>query len=431
MILSFLLALANAFPSDADTAPTPRWTAHFQQTLITQGDGGFHADYSGPNSLDADGGQATSLTSTLFLGARLWDGGEAYWNPEVNGGEGLDGSAGVAGFLNGETSHVTTVAPGWNWMARLFLRQTFDFGAPTDTLADGQNQVATVVSDNRLVATVGKYCLDDIFDGNAFSHDPRTQFINSALVSQGSWDYPADTHGYTWALALEYYADAWAFRVATAAMPTVGNGIVLDYRPGQVQGQVAEVERDYEAHGKGALRALAYFNLYHGGNYALALQDTDVEAGILQSRRYGRAKYGFGLDWDHQWTHDLGTFARAGWSDGQNENWAFTEIDQSASAGVQLGGALWGRAHDKFGIAEAVDGISQVHQDFLSRGGTGFVVGDGALSYAPESILETYYAAAVLSWLTISGDYQFVADPAYNRDRGPVNIFAVRVHTEI
>ena len=113
MILSFLLALANAFPSDADTAPTPRWTAHFQQTLITQGDGGFHADYSGPNSLDADGGQATSLTSTLFLGARLWDGGEAYWNPEVNGGEGLDGSAGVAGFLNGETSHVTTVAPGW------------------------------------------------------------------------------------------------------------------------------------------------------------------------------------------------------------------------------------------------------------------------------------------------------------------------------
>ncbi|HXP90424.1 MAG TPA: carbohydrate porin [Fibrobacteria bacterium] len=430
-MLFSLLALANAFASASDTAPDTRWTAHFQQTVIAQADPRYHADYSGPNSLDAHGGEATSLTSTLFLGARLWGGGEAYWNPEVNGGEGLGGSAGVAGFLNGETSHVTSVAPGWNWMARLFLRQTFDFGAPSDTLAEGQNQVATVVSDNRLVATLGKYCLDDIFDANAFSHDPRTQFINSALVSQGSWDYPADTHGYTYALSLEYYDGPWVLRGATAAMPTVGNGIVLDYRPGQVQGQVAEVERDYEALGKGAVRALAYWNLYHGGNYARALEDTDVEAGILGSRRYGRDKHGFGLDWDHQWTPNLGTFARAGWSDGQNENWAFTEIDQSISAGVQLSGATWGRARDKFGLAEAVDGISQVHQDFLARGGTGFVVGDGALSYAPESILEAYYAAALLSWLTVSGDYQFVANPAYNRDRGPVSIFAIRVHSEI
>jgi high affinity Mn2+ porin len=430
-MLFSLLALANTVASAPDTLPNPRWSAHFQQTLITQGDAGFHADYSGPNSLHANGGQATSLTSTLFLGTRLWNGGEAYWNPEVNGGEGLNGSAGVAGFLNGETSHVTSVAPGWNWMARLFLRQTFGFGPPTDTLLDGQNQVATVVSDRRLVATLGKYCLDDIFDANAFSHDPRTQFVNSALASQGSWDYPADTHGYTFALSLEYYDGPWVLRAATAAMPTMGNGIVLDYRPGQVQGQVAEVERDYDANGKGALRALAYYNLYHGGSYAQAIADADVEAGILQSRRYGRDKYGFGLNWDHQWTPDLGTFARAGWSDGQNENWAFTEIDQSASAGVQLGGAPWGRAHDKLGIAGAVDGISQVHQDFLARGGTGFVVGDGALSYAPESILEAYYAAAVLSWLTVSGDYQFVANPAYNRDRGPANIFALRVHTEI
>jgi high affinity Mn2+ porin len=428
-MLVSLLALANALA--ADTTAQPRWTAHFQQTVITQGDGGFHADYIGPNSLDANGGQATSLTSTLFLGTRLWNGGEAYWNPEVNGGEGLSGSAGVAGFLNGETSHVTSVAPGWNWMARLFLRQTIDFGAPTDTFADGQNQIAAVHSENRLVATLGKYCLDDIFDANAFSHDPRTQFLNSALASQGSWDYPADTHGYTFALSLEYYDGPWALSAATAAMPTVGNGIVLDYRPGKVQGQVLEVERDYEAHGKGAVRFLAYYNLYHGGNYAQALADTDAEAGILRSRAYGRDKYGFGLDWDHQWTRDVGTFARAGWSDGQNENWAFTEIDQSVSAGLQVGGAHWGRERDKIGLAAAIDGISQVHQDFLARGGHGFVVGDGSLSYAPESILETYYAAAVLSWLTISGDYQFVANPAYNRDRGPVNIFAIRAHSEI
>jgi len=430
-MLRSLLALANAFASAPDTTADPRWTTHFQQTVIAQGDPGFHAHRSGSNSLDANGGEATSLTSTLFLGSRLWSGGEAYWNPEVNGGEGLSGSAGVAGFLNGETSHVTSVAPGWNGMARLFLRQTMDFGPATDTLADGQNQVADVVSDHRLVATLGKYSLDDIFDANAFSHDPRTQFLNSALASQGSWDYPADTHGYTWALALECYAGPWAFRAATAAMPTVGNGIVLEYRLGQVQGQVVEVERDYEAHGKGSLRTLAYWNLYHGGNYALALQDTDVQAGILRSRRYGRDKYGFGLGWDHQWSRDLGTFARAGWSDGRNENWAFTEIDQSASAGMQLGGALWGRGLDKIGIAEAVDGISQAHQDFLARGGTGFVVGDGALSYAPESILETYYAAAVLPWLTVSGDWQFVTDPGYDRDRGPVNIFALRVHAEI
>jgi high affinity Mn2+ porin len=427
-----IMLLLTGLCGSSDSAAAPNWlTTHFQQTLITQGDPGFHADYSGPNSLDPSGEQATSFTSTLFLGAKLWTGGELYVNPEASGGKGLSGATGVAGFVNGETYRIGDPTPSWDWTARLFLRQTFNFGPATDTVADGQNQVSTLQSGNRLVVTAGKWCLADVFDANGYSHDPRSQFMNWSLMSQGAWDYPANTHGYTWALALEYDDGPWAVRAATAAEPKSANGMGLEYRPGEAQGQVVEIERDYAAlGGKGALRVLSYLNLYHGGSYAEALQDTGTPD-VVQSREYGRTKFGFALNWEHQWSPVLGTFARGGWSDGHNETWAFTEIDRSVSAGAQLNGTLWGRSRDRFGLAGVVNGLSQAHEDYLAHGGLGFMIGDGALSYAPESILEAYYAAALLPWLTVSPDWQFVTDPGYNRDRGPVSVYALRVHAEI
>ena len=48
----------------------------------------------------------------------------------------------------------------------------------------------------------------------------------------------------------------------------------------------------------------------------------------------------------------------------------------------------------------------------------------------PEQILEAYYRIPVSTFAHLTIDYQFVNHPAYNRDRGPVSIFALRARAE-
>lgn len=435
MLLPILLCLAASARAGEPAAAVPsRYTLHYQATVIDQGHARFSAAYTGPNSLQPAPESATSVTSTLFMGALLRPGTEVYLNPELSGGGGDSGARGVAGFPNGETFRIGDARPAL-YTARLYLRQVFGFGAETEKLEEGVNQVADVVAARRLTAVAGKFALGDFFDANAYAHDPRGQFMNWTLMGAGAWDFPADTKGYTWGAMLEYREPAWAVRGAIVAEPKSANQLDMDRRVGRANGSVLEGE--HELHliegRRGTLRALAFLNQADMGNYNEAVANaarTGAVPSVVSTRKYGRTKYGFSLNADHELTDALGGFARASWNDGRNETWAFTEVDASESFGVEWKPARWGRAQDRWGLGAVANELSNPHRNYLTNGGVGFMVGDGALHYGPELIAETYYRFPVREHLFVTPDYQFLVNPGYNRARGPVSVWAVRVHAE-
>ncbi|HEX3729619.1 MAG TPA: carbohydrate porin [Opitutaceae bacterium] len=424
----FLLTLVLGAAARADEGGAAAdWSVHAQSTMIAQSHGDFPAPYSWERSLDPRYEQAETVTATVFLGRKLWPGGELYFNPELTQGSGLSGTSGIAGFPNGEATHAGSVRPSVS-TARLFLRQTFGLGGGTEQLADDQNQVAGAVDADRIIVTAGKFAAEDVFDGNAYAHDPRTQFLNWDLMADVAWDYPANAKGYTGGLAVEWHTASRSLRWGFLMEPQEANGAGLDPHVPATGGQVLEAEQRY-AFGRhsGAIRILGYWNRAHMGDYAAALRMARPD--VTQSRA-DRSKAGAGLSWDQELAADVGAFARAGCNDGRTESWAFTEADRTATAGLSLAGAAWGRPGDTLAFAGALDGLSDLHRRYLAAGGEGFIVGDGRLNYGTENIFETYYAWRLTGWLTASPDYQYVWHPAYNRDRGPVGIVGLRLHAE-
>ena len=420
------------------TPPTPaaqdvrKFSAHGQATVITEQHDVFHAPYSGVNSLPRHEGEATSVTGTLYLGARVWDGGELYLNPEISGGQGLGGATGIAGFPNGEIPRVGSPEPR-PYIARLFLRQTFGLGGEKEHVDDDQNQIAGFRDSHRLTFTLGKFGAIDSFQSNSYSNDPRTQFENWALFTNGAWDYPADTRGYTEGMVVEYTEPAWSLRYAVMTEPTQANGATFDSHLPTALGQALEFEKRYSlAEHPGVVRLLGYANSAHMGNYREAIEQgaaNSTTPDVTKTRAY-RIKYGFGLSAEQEITKDLGVFTRLGWNDGHSETWTFTEIDRSASLGLSLKGIRWQRPDDVVGLAGVLNGLSNDHRDYLRAGGHGFIIGDGKLSYGLEEIVEGYYLIKVADHIFVTGDVQYVQNPAYNRDRGPVLIGGVRVHIE-
>ena len=420
-----------ANPSDSTRyflTDTSRATFHFQGTTITQYHGAFAAAYSGNNSLSPNAEEATSITSTLFVGVRLWHGASVYFNPELAGGNGLSSVTGIAGFPNGETPRIGSPAPIIT-IARGYLQQSFALSnAGNEHVADGQNQLAMDVPRDRFTVTIGKYALSDFFDNNSYSHDPRGQFQNWALMENGAWDYPANTRGYTYAAMIEAKLGDWSARASTAAEPTEANGPTLEYRDG-AHGETVEIEHRHNLSGdSGVVRLLLFNNTAAMGNYDLALSNPKYDANVINTRQSGRNKYGIGLNIEQALSANIGAFMRAGWSDGRNETWAFTEIDRSATLGLSFNGSIWHRNTDVFGIAGVIDGLSDDHRRYLEAGGYGFIIGDGALNYAPETIIEAYYLIALSDAIALTADYQFVSNPAYNADRGPVSVIGARAH---
>ncbi|WP_342646738.1 carbohydrate porin [Mucilaginibacter sp. CSA2-8R] len=413
-----------------DTIKPQRFNFHFQQTIITQTKPSFYAPYSGDNSLSPKSETATSLTTTMFAGARLWKGAQVYFNPEMSGGAGLSKTLGVAGFPNGETFRVGSAEPKI-YIARLYLAQAFTWGNERDTVADGLNNLAGFKSKRYFAVTIGKFGMADYFDANTFSHDPRSQFMNWSLMSNAAWDYPANTRGYVMGIFTELGMPTWALRFAATMTTTTANGSVWDERIRHGNTQTLEYEKRYAINDMpGKIRLLGYRNNGKFGKYreVLAISTPPV---IDTALAYGRHKYGFGINGEQFITHDLGVFAKASWNDGHTETWAFTEIDRSISFGSVLKGNSWKRPDDEIGLAFVGNGISKDHRAYLAAGGYGFIIGDGKLNYRPELIAELYYKINAYQhklWLT--PDYQFIANPAYNRDRGPVNVFSLRAHIE-
>lgn len=431
--LPFLALLCLPFTLVAQTPTTPisdPWSFHTQLTYQLQGHGSFAAPYEGENSLQDRKEVRGSYTTTLFLGHRLWEGAEMYGNAEFFAGAGVSRVLGLAGPPNGETYRVdsTELKVG---MARLFLRQTWNLGEATEVVEDGPNQLATRQSPRRVVLTVGKISGTDIFDANTYSHDARTQFNNWSLWANAAWDYPADTRGYTWGVALEWIHDDWALRFGSLMEPKAANQLELDHDIRHAHGEVIELEHDHELGGrKGALRLLAFENHARMGNYqdALALDPTAPD--VTATRVPGRTKHGFGLNAEQAITPEVGVFLRAGWNDGKTESWAFTEVERTFSVGLSSSGKAWGRGMDRLGVGLAFNGINQDHRDYLAAGGYGFMVGDGRLNYAAEQVLDTYYAIALGSYGSFSLEAQRFQNPAFNQDRGPVTVYGVRLHLQ-
>ncbi|HUC66273.1 MAG TPA: carbohydrate porin [Stellaceae bacterium] len=426
---------SGATPAAAPAPPPPPedWSLHFQSTFIGQGYPAFPSTVEGPNSLPSHGDIRETFSATGFLGRRMpWDGGELYFNPELNQGFGLGHTLGVDGFVNGEAQKAGYDTPDPN-VARLFLRQTFGLGGEQETLAPDLNQLGETVDVSRVTVTAGKFAAPDIFDNNRYAHDPRVDFFNWSLWEAGAWDYPADTKGYTGGLATELNEKDWALRGGWFLEPTIANQRDLDTRFWKHFGSVIELETRHDWLGEpGVLRYLVFANRAHMGSLQQAVdlaEETGTPADIAAVRA-DRWKVGFALNLEQSLTEDLGLFSRLSWNDGRTEAWAFTDIDRSFTLGLSLKGTSWGRSRDTIGLGGAVNGLSHEHQLFFANGGVGILAGDGSLDYAPEGIIETYYSYSVIEPVALTFDYQFVANPAFNQARGPVHVFALRAHVE-
>jgi len=440
-IIFFLILVVYAFYNGQsqnvnDSLPAiQKWNIHFQNTDILQFHPGFHAGYSGKNSLDPNSETAVSSTSTLFLGIKLWKHGALYFNPELSAGKGFSKTLGVAGFPNGEVYRVSDPKPQFT-PARFYIRQLFPLSQNSIPVEDKLNQLANKIPESYIAVDAGKFSIMDFFDDNPYSHDPRTQFYNWALMGNGAWDYPADTKGYTFGIIVELVRPEWAIRFSTVMVPTQANGPVFDADIKHAKSEALEFERETSWNGlPGVIHLLAYHTQAKMGSYEKAMDwgitNSTIPA-IDSVEKTGNIKYGFGFSLAQQISTNTGIFFRAGWNDGRNETWVFTEIDKTISGGFNFNGKMWHRSNDEIGVAFIVNGLSDWHRRYLAAGGYGFIIGDGHLNYSPEMITEVYYSFHIKKLaLSISPDYQLIINPAYNRDRGPVNAFGLRAHFEL
>jgi high affinity Mn2+ porin len=404
---------------------------HSQATTISQYHPKFNSPYVGRNSFQSDEDIASSLTNTLFFALRPWNNGLLIVNPEVAGGVGLSGTTGIAGFPNGEIFRVGNPKPTI-YLARLILEHRIPLNSDRKYVADDANMVRGFYPVDFLKFFGGRFCLADYFDGNPYSHDPRSQFMNWSFISAGAWDYAADTRGYTWGVGAEWKRRNWRIAAAAALEPAVANSLDFDMHLNKALATQIEVTHFYSIRNKpGQLQATLFLNRAHMGNYNESVLLNPVQPDITSTANYANHKIGFIINAAQQLNEYLGAYTRFSYNDGRNETWAYTEIDRSLNIGFQ---------YDKhpsdetnvLGLGVVINGLSKPHRNYLAAGGYGFIIGDGKLNYAPEIITEFYYRFSFFSdHLQISPDYQFVIDPAYNKERGPIHIFSLRTHIEL
>lgn len=425
----------------ADAPAAETWNAHGQATYIWQTKPAMTAPYTGPNSLIGPREHSYSFTATAALGWRPYAGAELYANAEAAQGVPLSNLAGLGGFSNGEMAR-SSGATLKVYRARLFGRQTWALGgdagqagsAPGDAVESDFNQLAGLLPQRRLVLTVGNLSVADLFDDNAYSHDPRTQFLNWSLMSMGAYDFAADARGYSTGAALEWFHDDWALRYGRFALPREPNQQSLDPQLLRHYGDQLELEHHHRIAGQpGALRVLVFHDRTRLARFDDALargRQTGAAPDINAVRSRVQDKWGVGVGLEQALTPDIGLFARVSQADGQTETDAFTEIDRSLSAGLLLNGAPWQRAGDSLGLGLAVNRLSAARRDYLAAGGISFFIGDGRLRYGAEQVLELFYSLRLAPGVDLSLNGQRITHPGYNADRGPATFVATRLHVE-
>jgi high affinity Mn2+ porin len=413
---------------------------HGQTTFVWQGYPAFRSPYEGTNSLPGSGMGRETFDATLFVGMRLWQGAELWVDPEIDQGHGLADTHGVAGFTSGESYKLGFSYP-YARVQRLFVRDTIDLGGGSQKVDADLNQFAGSQTADRLVLTVGKFFILDIFDTNKYANNPKVDFLNWSVVNAGSFDFAGDAWSVTEGAAAEWYQGNWTLRGGVFDMsetPAGGGGdSALSYGLDPTFDQfelVGEIENRYTLWDQpGKIKVTGFLIRGRMGSYQNAIDFSqatglDVSDALAAVRTY-QSRPGVSLNLEQQVSETVGLFARAGWADGNVEPWDNTDIDRTVEAGLSFNGKPWNRPDDTIGVAGVVNGISSIHQAYLNDGGIGIVIGDGQLPHPGlEQIFETYYSYALTSSTRLSFDYQLIVNPAYNTDRGPVNVFAGRVH---
>jgi high affinity Mn2+ porin len=443
------------------------WNAYGQFTYISSWKLPFYAPYTNANgsvnSLSPDAEQSFTTSYTLFFGLRLWRGAEAYLVPEVIAERPLSGLHGIGGAIqNFELQKNGSTTPQL-YRSRTYLRQTIGFGGDRVEKTSDPMQLATVVDSRRLVFTAGNFTILDVFDRNSVTWDPRQTFFNMAFMTHASWDFPSDARGYSWGATAELYWDDWAFRVGRITPPQNPNQLALDFRIWKYYGDQIELEHDHTVLGKsGAVRILGYRNQVDTGSFddaiaafqadpaafnaaaASRVVSTDPDVSACPSSygsgnatapdvcwvRKPNVKVGIGINLEQQVTDDIGLFLRAMYSDGRTEVDAYNPADRSLSFGSVAKGSSWHRPFDVAGAAFGMSWISDAHARYLAMGGVDGFIGDGQLRQAGEGIVEAFYSVNLLKAIWLSADYQFLWNPGFNADRGPVHILGGRLHAE-
>ncbi len=427
--------ILTVFPH-SDTAPY--WISG-QANVILQWHPRFRAKYTGPNSLTPWPQSATTHILTLFTGYELTHTTEVFADVEYATGGGIGTALGLAGYTNLDS--VRTVqgvalsrAP---YLARLMLRQIIPLTQERVEAFRDPLHLATSLPARRIEFRIGKFDVVDFFDVNSYGSDSHLQFMNWTIDNNGAYDYSANTRGYTDGAMLEYDDHWFTVRFAETLMPKVANGINLD--ADLARSRASNLE--FEARGNrflrraGAVRFLSYLNQATMGNYEQAIEEylasnKTSPPNIIATRRQGRHRYGFGLNFEQEILPQVGIFGRLGWSDGRNESFAYTEDDRTAEIGGFAKGNWWNRRNDRAGVAFVANGIVKAHQEYLALGGLGFLLGDGNLTYGPEKIVEAFYTAHLWRGFYVSLDVQHINNPGYNKDRGPVLAPGARVHVD-
>jgi high affinity Mn2+ porin len=428
------LGAADELPertSDASTG-SRNWNVHGQFTFVDQGYPDFRSPYQGPNSLPGEHELRDTISATGFVGWRPLAGTEVYVNPELTQGLGLGSTLGLAAFPNGEAQKANFPVPRFN-VARLFVRETIGLGGEQETIEDGPNQLVGKQDVSRITLTAGKFAVTDFFDGNSYAHDSRTNFLNWNMYCCGAYDWTMDKMSYTWGAFAELNQKSWAVRAGYFLVPVISNDNRYDAHVLERGEYIAELELRYSLFSQpGRLRMMPWVNIATAGSYAeaVALPPSSPNYPDITLTRRVRSSYGFVVNAEQAITRDLGVFSRVTWNAGQTEIITWTDCDESASFGAVLKGTSWGRANDRVGVGAVVEGLSPEARAYFAAGGLGILIGDGRLSYRPETAFEGYYAYSLNKWMTLTGDYQFFLNPAYNANRGPVSIFSARLHAE-
>jgi hypothetical protein len=417
---------------------TSRYWISGQANVVFQWHPTFPAKYSGPNSLTPEAQSSTTHVLTLYTGYQLTQTTEVLTDFEDATGGGIGNAFGLAGFTDLDAVRTVSGIPLAKspYLARLMVRQIIPLSGERVSAERGPLGLATSLPARRIEIRVGKFDLVDFFDVNSAGSDTHLQFLNWTVDNNGAYDYAANTRGYTDAAMLEYDDHSWTVRFAEAMMPKVANGIHLDADLARARSENLEGEwrRNFLPGRAGVIRVLAYLNHANMGNYREAidefLEGQTTTPNIIDTRRQGRHKYGFGLNFEQDLASQFGIFARLGWSDGHNESFAYTEVDRTAEGGLYFKGAAWHRKNDRAGAVFTINGISGDHARYLALGGPGFLLGDGGLSYGGEKIFETYYTAHVWRGIFASFDLQHINDPGYNEARGPVLVPGLRAHVD-
>ncbi len=417
-----------------------KYGVNAELTSVLQSVSPFHSLYSGTDSLRSRRETEVSHSYTLYLWAHPSPRFEVYVNPELALGHGVGDGDGLAAYSNGDLIGQPNFRPQ-PYLARAFVRyrvplQSGGRAGPKQAVKPGNDIIGGSLPASRLVFVAGKFAISDHIDNNTYANNARNQFLNNAFVNNLAYDKAGDPRGYTHGAVVSVIRPGLAVRFGSVALPAVSGGSDVSYNLRSQHAEQLEIEiRPKVLAGRTAmpltLRLLAYRNEGTMGRYRDALAAAPgMTPDVTAVRRRGAFKYGFGLNFEQGLSDGgaSGVFGRFGWNDGQTETFSYAEADRVMSLGGQVSGVHWKRGNDILGIAAAQSDLSSVHKDYLAAGGLGLTLGDGALLYGSERVAEVYYSYQLTSNAALSPDYQFIHNPGFNRDRGPVSLISLRLH---